>query len=112
MYEGLGVFDDPVTQIGCMPTFPPDGEETGNAGKAKAKGSLRRANSTPSLKTRLTLQKRAAQSPLHRMVTISASQTQLREETFHAASHLSWLSSFFMKSTMEEDESRKAISKI
>jgi len=90
------------------------------------KGSLQRANSMPILKTRLTLQKRAAQRPLRRTVTISASQAQLRvsvqgEETFHVASHLSWLSSFFYltgegaraaKSMMEEEESRKAISKI
>jgi len=36
LYEGLGVVDDPITQIGCIPTFSPSGDETGNAGKAKA----------------------------------------------------------------------------
>lgn len=87
IYEGLDVGDDPITQISYIPTFPPGGDKAGNAGKTEAsfketgclvvKGSLRRANSLPILKTRLTLQKRGAQSPLCRTVTVSTSPTRL-----------------------------------
>lgn len=95
LYEGPSVVDNPVKQIFTYPLFPQvemrhrNQDNTGNAGKAKVSfrdrgwlvcrgpGTIIESKLTPILRSRLTLQKRAAQRPLWRTVTTSPSQTQL-----------------------------------